>query len=119
MIKTFTLSAIDHDQATPESGLIIWHVMDENNRKRLVKATTELSRQGFIKTIKPHNDREMPLVELLSYYVEGESFRIDFAMFNETFGYTSREVFAATQYQSDTARERMKKGIRQLFHVPF
>ncbi|MBO0611653.1 MAG: hypothetical protein RL122_1055 [Pseudomonadota bacterium] len=119
MIKTFTLNAIDHDQATPESGVIVWHVVDENKRERLIKATTELSRQGFIKTVKPHNDREMPLVELLSYYVEGESFRIDFSMFNETFGYTPREVFAATQHQSETASNRMKKGIRQLFHVPF
>lgn len=119
MIKTFTLKAIDHDQATPESGLIAWHVVDENNRKRIVKATTELSRQGFIKTVKPHHDREMPLVELLSYYVEGESFRIDFGMFNETFGYTPREVFAATQAQSESASSRMKQGIRQLFHVPF
>jgi hypothetical protein len=40
-------------------------------------------------------------------------------MFNETFGYTPREVFAATQHQSETASNRMKKGIRQLFHVPF
>lgn len=118
MIKTFTLNAIDHDQETPESGLIVWHVIDENNRKRLVKATTELSRQGFIKTVKPHNDREMPLVELLSYYVEGESFRIDFSMFNETFGYSPREVFAATQ-KAEPVTNRMKDGIRQLFQVPF
>lgn len=117
MIKTFTLNAIDHEQETPESGLITWHVMDENNRKRSVKAITELSRQGFIKTVKPNNDREMPLVELLSYYVEGESFRIDFSMFNETFGYTPREAFASTQ-KSAPVSNRMKESIRQLFHMP-
>lgn len=81
MIKTFTLNAIDHEQETPESGSITWYVVDEHNRKRAIKAITELSRQGFIKTVKPFNDREMPLVELLSYYVEGESFRIDFSIF--------------------------------------
>lgn len=118
MIKTFTLNAIDHEQETPESGAICWHVVDENNRKRVVKAITELSRQGFIKTVKPRNDREMPLVELLSYYVEGESFRIDFSMFNETFGYKPREAFPASQ-QAEPASNRLKDNIRQLFQVHF
>lgn len=118
MIKTFTLKTIDHDQTTPESGLIAWHVVDENNRKRTIRATTELSRQGFIKTVRPHHDREMPLVELLSYYVEGETFRIDFSKFNETFGYAPREVLTASQpLLVDTSR-RVKRGIRQIFHVP-
>lgn len=110
MIKTFTLNAIDHEQETPESGSITWYVVDEHNRKRAVKAVTELSRQGFIKTVKPFNDREMPLVELLSYYVEGESFRIDFSMFNETFGYTPREIFPATQ-KGDPGSNRLKHSV--------
>lgn len=118
MIKTFTLNAIEHEQETPESGSITWHLVDENKHKRLVKATTELSRQGFIKTVKPHNDREMPLVELLSYYVEGESFRIDFSMFNETFGYKPREVFPATQ-QAVPVSNRLRDNLRELFHVNF
>jgi hypothetical protein len=118
MIKTFTLNAIDHEQETPESGLITWHVVDENNRKRSIRAMTELSRQGFIKTVRPRNDREIPLVEVLSYYVEGESFRIDFSMFNETFGYAPREVFPATQ-KAEPASNRLKDNIRELFQVHF
>lgn len=117
MIKTFTVEAMDHDQDTPERGEITWYISDENNRKRKVRGVTELSRQGFIKTVKPHNDREMPLVELLSYYVEGESFRIDFSMFNETFGYKPREVFPSTQH-SQPVSNSMKASLRQLFHIP-
>lgn len=93
MIKTFTLNAIEHEQDSPESGSIAWHITDENNQRRKVVGVTQLSRQGFIKTIRPHNDREMPLVELLSYYVEGESFRVDFSIFNEAFGYTPRKAY--------------------------
>lgn len=118
MIKTFTVEAIDHDQETPERGYITWYVSDENKHKRVVKGITELSRQGFIKTVRPHNDRETPLVQLLSYYVEGESFRIDFSMFNETFGYSPREVFPETQ-KAQPASNDMKNGLRNLFHIPF
>lgn len=116
MIKTFTLSAIDHEQETPESGLITWHVVDENNRKRSIRAITELSRQGFIKTVRPRNDREIPLVEILSYYVEGESFRIDFSMFNDAHGYKPRDAFPANP-KVESASSRLKGNIRELFHI--
>lgn len=115
MIKTFTLKAIDHEQATPQSGLITWHLVDENNHKRVVKAITELSRLGFIKTIRPRHDREMPLVEVLSYHVEGESFQVDFSNFNATHGYKPREVFPSTQ-QPTQLNAKLRDSLRELFH---
>lgn len=118
MIKTYTLTAIEHEQQSPEKGSIAWHLTDENNRTRKVTATTQLSRQGFIKTIQPHHDREIPLVELLSFYVEGESFKVDFSFFNEAFGYTPREAFlqrAAVATQSKS----LKHTLRKLLQRPF
>jgi hypothetical protein len=116
MIKTFTLNAIEHDQDTPERGLIAWHITDENNRKRKVVAITQLSRQGFIKMVKPNHDREIPLVELLSYYVEGESFRVDFSMFNETFGYLARKPFPEAD-KNTTSGNWVKDNLNDLLHT--
>ena len=118
MIKTYTLHAIHHEQESPEQGSIAWHLTDENNRKRKVTAVTQLSRQGFIKTIRPHNDREMPLVELLSFYVEGESFRVDFSIFNESFGYGPRQIFPDTQ-NATPAGSLLRESLRNLFQTPF
>lgn len=115
MIKTFTLDAIEHDQDTAEQGLIAWHITDENNRKRKVVAITQLSRQGFIKMVKPHHDREIPLVELLSYYVEGESFRVDFSMFNETFGYSARKPFPE-ESKNTASKGWVKDNLKGLLH---
>ena len=115
MIKTFTLHAIDHDLFSPERGCIVWHLTDENNCRRKVIATTELSRQGFVKNVLPKNDREMPLVELLSYYVEGESFRIDFSRFNESFGYKPREVYP-DRVGATPVSNNMKTNLLDLFH---
>lgn len=117
MIKTFTLEAIDHEQETPERGSITWYVSDEKQQKRAVHGVTELSHQGFIKTIRPHNDREIPLVELLSYYVEGESFRIDFSIFNETFGYQPRDAYPHKVEDAQPVSNRMKDSLRHLFHI--
>ncbi|MFN3786230.1 MAG: hypothetical protein ACK4RS_05260 [Thiothrix sp.] len=58
------------------------------------------------------------MVELLSYYVEGESFRIDFSRFNEAFGYKPREVFATTQHAVPVSN-RLRDNLRELFHVNF
>ena len=118
MIKTYTLNAIEHEQESPEQGFIAWHLTDENNRKRRVTGITQLSRQGFIKTIRPHNDREIPLVELLSYYVEGESFRVDFSIFNESFGYVPREAFPDMPDAVGNGNA-FQEGLRKLFQIPF
>ena len=115
MIKTFTLHSIDHEFESQERGFIAWYLTDENNSQRKVTGVTELSRQGFIKTIRPNNDREMPLVELLSYYVEGESFRIDFSRFNEIFGYTPRNAYADSELIA--ANDGVKENLRQLFDM--
>lgn len=114
MIKTFTLHTIDHELFSAERGCIVWHLTDENNCLRKVTAVTELSRQGFVKTVLPKNDRELPLVELLSYYIEGESFRIDFSRFNESFGYKPREVFP-DRIGATPVSNHMKANLLDLF----
>ncbi|MBU0654286.1 MAG: hypothetical protein KJ914_04035 [Gammaproteobacteria bacterium] len=118
MVKTFTLQTITHEQESRQNGLICWQIMDEHNHRRKVEAITELSEQGFIKAVTSSHKREMPLVELLSQYGEGDTFRIDFSLFNQTFGYSPREIFPETQ-QAPPPGNRLRDGLRALFQIPF
>ncbi|HRJ54192.1 MAG TPA: hypothetical protein PLE99_15645 [Candidatus Thiothrix moscowensis] len=118
MVKNFTLQAITHQQKENNTGIICWNILDERNRRRKVEAVTELSSQGFIKAVKSSNKREMPLVEILSQYGEGDSFRIDFALFNQTFGYQPREVYPESQATPPTGN-KLRDSLRALFQIPF
>lgn len=118
MIKTFTINSISHQQETPESGLIIWQMLDERSRTRRVKGCTELGRQGFIRNVQPSNDREMPLVEALTRHGEGETFEIDFTLFNQTFGHQPREVYPEPQ-PTAPASSGLKGYLRRLLGKPF
>jgi hypothetical protein len=118
MLKTFTLNAISHQQKTPESGLIYWNVTDENSRKRKITGITGLSQQGFIKTVTSQHRRELPLVEILSQHGEGDTFCIDFSLFNETFGYVPREIHPESQAAPPPAN-RLRDSLRALFQIPF
>lgn len=118
MIKTFTLNNIQHQQETPETGLIVWHVIDEQKRKRRITGITTLSKQGFIRNVQSAHRREMPLVEILSQHTEGDTVTIDFSLFNQTFGYVPREIYPESQATSP-AGNRFKNGLRALFQIPF
>lgn len=118
MLKTFTMHSITHHQDSSHKGLICWQIMDERNHRRKVEGITELSDQGFIKAVQSRHKREMPLVELLSQYGEGDSFQIDFSLFNQTFGYSPREIYAETQ-DAPQPGNRLLDGLRTLFRVPF
>ncbi len=118
MFKTFTLQSISHHQQNLQSGIIYWQITDESNQRRKVQAQTELSDQGFIKAVKARNKREMPLVELLSQYGEGDTFEIDFSLFNQTFGYSPREVFKEPQ-KTTPPGNRLRDSLRALFQIPF
>ncbi len=118
MHKMFTLHSISHQQETPESGFITWHVSDERKRARKVVGITQLSDRGFIKTVLPHYPREQPLIELLSQYGEGDTFAVDFSLFNQTFGYSPREVHSQTQAELP-AGNWLQNYWRRLFKTPF
>lgn len=118
MVKTFTLYAISHQQQTPDNGLITWHVVDEKKKKRKIEGVTTLSSQGFIKSVTSLYRREMPLVEILAQRGEGDTFNVDFALFNETFGYAPREIYPESQ-SSPPPSNRLKSGLRMLFQIPF
>lgn len=118
MVKTFTLYSISHQQQTPDNGLIAWHVIDEQKKKRKIEGVTALSPQGFIKSVESLHKREMPLVEILAQRGEGDMFNIDFALFNETFGYVPREIYPESQ-PSPPPGNRLKSGLRMLFQIPF
>ncbi|QTR49542.1 hypothetical protein [Candidatus Thiothrix anitrata] len=119
MLKTFTLHAISHQQQTAEKGLITWEMLDEQNNIRQVKGITSLSQQGFIKNVESIHRREMPLVEILSQRGEGDTFVIDFSLFNQTFGYPARDVFPPPSPSTPPAGNRLKNGLKMLFRLPF
>jgi hypothetical protein len=118
MVKTFTLHSISHQQKTPEEGMIYWDVTDDQKRTRKIGGVTTLSNQGFIKNVTAQNQRELPLVEILSLYGEGDTFNIDFSLFNQTFGYTPREVLPETQ-AAPPPTNRLRDSLRALFQIPF
>ena len=116
MLKTFTLHTISHQQQTAENGLITWEMLDEQSKLRQVKGITSLSQQGFIKNVQSVHRREMPLVEILSQRGEGDTFSIDFSLFNQTFDYQPRAVFPPS---IPPAGNRLKNGLKMLFQLPF
>lgn len=116
MLKTFTLQTISHQQQTAENGLITWEVFDEKSELRQVTGITSLSPQGFIKNVQSVHRREMPLVEMLSQRTEGDTFSIDFSLFNQTFGYPPREVYPPS---IPPAGNRLTSGLKMLFRLLF
>jgi hypothetical protein len=94
MKKTFTIHQISRSNVSEERGSMSWLLSDEDGYERKVNSITTLDRNGAIIAAKAIFGREVPLVEALWLRSEGETFDVDFTGFNETHGYTYREVYS-------------------------
>ncbi|MGB0845950.1 MAG: hypothetical protein ACPGSM_04455 [Thiolinea sp.] len=103
MKKTFTVHAVHHKEVSPGKGSIIWLLSDEKGLPRKITAITDIDDKGVIDNMQAVYKREIPLVERLHSSEKGESFTIDFSIYNQQQNYAPREAYNNMRTQEKAA----------------
>ncbi len=85
MYKSYTIKAYKCTQVAPKKGHIKYLLEDDQGNQRTVSAMATLGIIKKIKSIRPINFRETPLIEILANSKVNEIIEIDFSDFNNRY----------------------------------
>lgn len=105
MIKIITINKLERIQIADQRAQFTWHITDEKSQLRKVHAHIDFTPNQDIEHYRAFYVREIPLVEALMQYKEGNTFRIDFTEFNKQHCYDKRPIYNAEQQESFSAAD--------------
>ncbi len=85
MLKKFMIEKIDQEQLTDTTGIIVFHLVDENGDHRTVSGNTFLDENKQAQGISTESIRELPLIESLFSNRDKKIVEVEFDHFNKVY----------------------------------
>ena len=109
MLKKFMIEKIDEEQLTETTGIVTFHLVDENGDCRKVKGSTHLDKNKKARGITTDSIRELPLIESLFSNRDKKFIEVEFDHFNKVYDRETDSTINQLAYQEVLKMENEKK----------
>jgi hypothetical protein len=82
MFVTYTVKNYQFKETSEGRGIVSYLIVDKHSNKRKISALAHVNKRGKIKSIRPINKRELPLLQILVKSSLNEKIEVDFTEYN-------------------------------------